>query len=169
MSERALAYSDDKTFPLGRPRARDTILYGGLVAGVLDITYALTASGLRGVSPTRVLHYVASGLLGPDASKGGLATTLLGLLLHFLIAFSVAAIYYGASLGLPVLIRRAVICGPLYGMAVHIVMSYIVVPLSAIPRRPPFSLGMFLINLAVHAFFIGLPIALFARRSALKK
>ncbi len=167
MSDTAIKYSVAGAASPARPRAFDTILYGGLVAGVLDITYALTFSALRGVTTTQVLQFVASGLIGRAAFGGGRATAALGLLLHFLIALLIAAIYYGASLRLPTLLRRPLLWGPLFGVAAYFVMNYVVVPLSATPKpSSPFSLASFVSGLLVHAFFIGLPIALFARRSA---
>ena len=145
----------------GRPRAFETIVYGGLTVGVLDGLAAVTNSGLRGVGPARVFQYVASGLLGPAAVGGGWTTVLLGVLIHFLIAFTVAAVYYFASHSLPLLIRRAVLCGAVYGVAVYFLMSRVVVPLSS-ARRLPFSAA----QLVIHVLFVGLPVALVARRSA---
>ena len=94
-----------------RARAFDTIVLGGLTAGVLDILDAFAVSGLRGLGPTRVLHYIASGVLGPSASQGGMMTAALGFALHFVIALGAAATYLAASRKLPVLVRRPVVCG----------------------------------------------------------
>jgi hypothetical protein len=91
------------------PRALEVILYGGLVVGVLDGLYAVVFNGLRGVSPIRVFQFITSGLVGRSAFSGGVTTFLFGILLHFLIAFTVAGIYCGASLLLPMLIRQAVL------------------------------------------------------------
>src|SRR4030095_10491466 len=91
-------------------RAYEAILWGGLTAGALDILDAFIVFGLRGASPIRILQSIASGLLGASAFKGGMATAALGLVLHFFIACSAAAVYYAASIKLPVLIRRAVLC-----------------------------------------------------------
>src|SRR5215475_15541744 len=73
------------------------ILLGGLVAGVLDAIDGVVAFGLKGLNPIQVLQYIASGLLGPSAFSGGLATAALGAVLHFVIAFVVAAVYVAAS------------------------------------------------------------------------
>jgi uncharacterized membrane protein YagU involved in acid resistance len=147
-----------------RPRAFGTIIYGGLIVGVLDALDAMIFSGLRGVSPGRVWQFVASGVLGRASFNGGMKTIALGLLLHFLIAFILAAIYYGASLYLPALLKQAVLCGLLYGVAVYFVMNYVVLPLSAAPPLR-FSIASFLNGLIGHALLVGLPIALVARRS----
>ncbi len=152
----------------GRPRAFDSILYGGLVVGVLDISDAIVFFGIRnGVTPIRVLQSVAGGLLGRATYSGGLKTALLGLLLHFLIATILATVYYFASSVLPLLIKHALLVGPLYGIAVYFVMTYIVVPHSALgPRTSPIPWPVFLNGVIGHALLVGLPIALLARRSA---
>jgi uncharacterized membrane protein YagU involved in acid resistance len=169
MSDTVFAQSGAEVISPGRPRAFGTIVYGGLVAGVLDISYAMIFFGLRnGAAPSRILQSVASGLLGRDVARaGGLKTALLGLFLHFLIAFIVATIFYGASLILPTLIRHALIWGPLYGVAVYFVMNTIVLPLSAIgPRTSSTPWLVFLTGVSAIAFLVGLPVALFAKRSA---
>jgi hypothetical protein len=82
-------------------KATRAILIGGLIAGILDITYACVFSYFRrGVHPTAVLQSVAAGALGTKAREGGIKTALLGLFFHFLIALIVAAVYYFASRGL---------------------------------------------------------------------
>ena len=124
-----------------RPRAARAIAWGGLLAGAGDITFAFVVNGLRGVGPVRVLQSVAGGLLGAAAREGGLAAAALGAALHFLIAFAAAAVYWVAGRRLGVLVRRPVVCGLLYGVAVYLVMNFVVVPLSAVPpgacRRSP--------------------------------
>src|SRR5262249_56535492 len=106
------------------PRAFDTIVWGGLVAGTLDAVDGVVAFSFKGMNPIQVLQYIASGLLGPASFLGGLKTAGLGALLHFLIAFVVAAVYYVASLRLPALHRRPVQWGLTYGVAVYFFMNY---------------------------------------------
>jgi hypothetical protein len=142
------------------------ILIGGAIAGALDITYAIVFSGFRGVPAQRVLQSVASGLLGPAAFQGGMSTAALGLCLHFFIAFSAAAVFYLASRRLPLLTRRPVLSGILYGVLIYAVMNLVVLPLSAYPRRTSFPLLVLATGLFVHMFFIGLPIALATRRAS---
>jgi hypothetical protein len=136
------------------------VLWGGGIAGALDITYAMVANTMRGSNWIRTLQSVASGLLGRDAFAGGLPTAALGLGLHFVNAFLIATVYYAASRKLTLLTQRAALCGLLYGAVVYLVMSRVVVPLSA----APFTIPLRLVDLAVHMFFIGLPIALAVRR-----
>jgi hypothetical protein len=149
-----------------RPRAFATILYGGLAVGVLDALDAIIFFGIRnGTTPKHIFQHIASGLLGRASFDGGYRTALLGLFLHFLIAFIIAAVYYRASLILPMLVRRAVIWGMVYGVAAFFVMNWVVIPLSAAPQGR-FSLAPFLNGVIGHALLVGLPVALFAQRSA---
>jgi len=139
------------------------LLCAGLACGCLDITAALVVYGFFGLKPMRLLQGIASGLLGQKAFSGGLATALLGLLCHFVVAFGAAAVYLAASRGLGFLTEQAVISGALYGVAVYFFMQHIVLPLSAAAKRP-FSLQMMLIGVVIHIFCVGLPISLCVRR-----
>lgn len=143
-----------------------SVLAGGLIAGVCDITYAVAFSGFRGVPPIRILQSVASGLLGAKAFDGGWSSAALGLALHFLIALILAVIFYLASRSLSVLVRHPVICGLCYGFAVYWTMNLVVLPLSAFPRKVSFVPIVVVTGLLVHMFFVGLPIALAVRRAA---
>lgn len=110
-----------------------------------------------------MLHSVASGLLGAAAAQGGAATAALGLGLHFLTAYIIAAIYYGASTRLVALREHAVPAGLLYGFGVYWVMNLVVLPLSAYPRTVTFPALATTTGLFVHMVGIGLPIGLAAR------
>ena len=143
------------------------VLLGGLVAGTFDITYACTFWYLkRGVMPARVFRSVASGLLGDAAFTGGWATAALGLLLHYFIATSMAVTYYLFARRWPELWEKPWVFGPLYGLLLYFIMNYIVVPLSA-ANPGSRNLTWVLLSIAVHAFLIGTPCALFARRAML--
>jgi hypothetical protein len=147
------------------PRAFDTILWGGLTAGVLDAIDGVIAFGFQGMNPIQVLQYVASGALGSDAFNGGLSTAALGAALHFFIAFVVAGVYYSASRKLTTLYRKPALWGPAFGAAVYLFMNFVVLPFSAVAKTP-FSLTLFLNGIFGHAIFVGFPIAWFAYRSA---
>jgi hypothetical protein len=152
-----------------KPRAFNTIVYGGVVVGILDMLFAFTFYGLiLGAQPLRIFQSVAAGLLGRTAAyEGGIRTFLLGILLHFVVASCIAAVYFVASLVLPMLLRHPVISGLIYGMIAYLGMNYLVVPLSAIGRRSaPLQIPIFLTEIIGHAFLVGLPLGLLARRSA---
>jgi len=139
------------------------VVCAGFACGVLDITAALIVYGFFGAKPVPLLQGIASGLLGPRAFQGGLATAMLGLLCHFVIAFGAATVYFAASRVVPALSQHAVASGALYGVAVYFFMSRVVLPLSAAARRP-FSMKMMIIGIVIHIFCVGLPISLCVRR-----
>jgi len=144
------------------------VLWAGLTCGVMDITAALVAYGLvYGVPPLQLFQGIASGLLGRQAYRGGIATAALGLLLHFVIALSAAAVYFLVSRKFPFLIQQAVVSGVLYGVAVYFFMQQ-VVALSATVKRP-FSVQLLLIGVVIHIFCVGLPIALLVRKYSVIK
>jgi len=139
------------------------ILTGGLVAGVLDLTYAIVFSGLHGIPAIRILQSVAGGLLGASTYDGGIRTAALGVCLHFLIVLAAAAIYVSASVRIPFLARRPIIAGALFGIAMYGVMTFIVLPSSAYPHPIRFTPLLVTANLLAHMFLVGMPIALAAR------
>lgn len=148
--------------PVDKSRAARAIVWGGLLAGVGDITFAFVMSGLRGVGPVIVLQSVASGLLGRAARDGGLVTAALGALLHFFIAFSWATVFWLVSRKLRFLVQHPVVCGLLYGAAVYFFMYFVVLPLSAIYFPLNRTASSILINSTGHMLLVGLPIALAA-------
>jgi hypothetical protein len=142
------------------------ILAAGGAAGALDILAAFATTIARGHRPVGVLKAIASGLLGPDAFSRGNGVAALGLFLHFFIATGWAAIYWLLSRRFPVLVRRPVPAGALYGIAVFWLMRLVVVPLSAAPDFSDGSVTGILRGMAIHITCVGLPIALVLSRAA---
>lgn len=136
-----------------------TALAGGLLAGLLDIIYALSAYAVAGVPPQRLLQVVASGILGESAFKGGWQSALFGLSLHFSIALIMAAVFVAAFLSVDILRKHLVLAGCSYGLLLYGAMNYVIVPLSkAVPGKPPEG-WLFVSGIAAHIFLVGLPIA----------
>jgi hypothetical protein len=140
------------------PRPLPAIVVGGFIAGLLDLITAYITFGRR------MPLGIASGLLGRSAFQGGAITYVLGIALHFFIAFSAAAVYYAASRKLEFLKQHPIVCGLYYGIAVFLVMNLIVLPLSAIQARGPFTLGGLIRGLVIHMFLVGLPISFSVRQ-----
>ncbi len=137
------------------------IAYATLLAGALDATDGVVFFGLQGLNPIQVLQYIASGLLGAQSFRGGLATAALGVLVHFAIAFVVVGIYLLASRRIKTLRRQWVIFGLVYGAAVWAVMSLVILPLTAV--APNHITTAALLNGVIgHALLVGLPIGFFA-------
>ncbi len=149
--------------PIGPAAA---VLAGGLTAALLDIIYAFTFFGLKlGASPVKILHSIASGVLGKAAYQGGAGAAALGGMLHVGIALVMALVYVTASRTLPALNRRPWLWGPLYGVGCYMVMNYVVLLIRFGPRPAP-HLDVLIGGVAIHMFGVGLPIALFAARAA---
>jgi len=146
--------SDGRAFPqLRKGNAILAIVAGGVVAGTLDLLQACVLFGWD------IPLVIAAGLLGRQAFQGGAGTYILGVLLHFFITGSAAAIYYGASRRLGFLAEHPLVCGLFFGGAVEEFMSLIVLPLSALHARGPYTLHDRMLGLGVHMVVVGLPIA----------
>ena len=136
------------------------IVLGGLVAGTVDIGAAMLISGK---SMAFILQFIASGVLGKAAFDGGMGTIVLGALLQWAMSLVIAAIFVLASLKFPWMRRRWVTAGLAFGVATYFVMTYVVVPLSAVGGGWHFSPLPFIKNLAAMLVF-GLIVSAFARR-----
>lgn len=161
--------------PRSRPKAFETIVYGGLAIGVLDFLDASIFFPLYyGITFQQVWWGPASGILGRDGARaGGWSTALLGIFLHFIVATCIATVYYVFSRNIPFLIRHPVVSGLVFGVTANYVMQCIVLPLSARASSPTavFSepVGSMLNSVIGHAFLVGLPVALIAAWSARKQ
>ncbi|MBD2769764.1 hypothetical protein IC235_17885 [Hymenobacter sp. BT664] len=153
--------------PTSRPNRRPWAWSAGatgLLAGTLDITAAcLQFVVVTHKSPANVLRFVASGLFGQAALTGGAGMALVGLGLHYLIAIVFAVVFYWLYSRLPLLWKLpSAVPGVIYGEVVGLIMNWVVVPSSHVPRQPynpasgPMSLSIVLC--------IGLPIAVRAAR-----
>jgi hypothetical protein len=105
------------------------------------------------------------GLLGRQViAQGGTGTWILGVFLHYFIAFSAATAYCVASRWLDFLATHFLVCGIFFGMGFYLVMKLIVVPLSGLHSVGPFQLRDLIQGLLVHMFLIGVPIAFCLRK-----
>ena len=153
----------------GKYPALTAILLAGLIGGTIDIG---SASLISGLSPVVIMHAIASGLIGKPSFSGGAATAVLGVVLQWAMAILIAAIYMGVTHWMPAMRKRWQTTGFAAGVIIYFVMTYLVVPLSAAPFRPEFSiqgfvssfkLAGFLENLLAMILF-GLIIGFFARK-----
>ncbi len=142
-----------------------TILWIGLFAGTLDIADNLIFNQVRGITPKMVFRYIASGLIGTQASRGGLPSVALGVAVHYTIALIWTGVFYAASRKFAILSRRPVLSGLVYGGAVYLFMNFIVLPLSGVPHpRSAVTIASRVNGVLALLFFIGLPISLLMRR-----
>lgn len=136
-----------------------TILLAGLVAGALDILAAFASYTSQGATVEGILKYIAAGLIGASALKGGTEMAALGLLCHFVLTTGMSAVYLGAALKLRMLVERPWLWGSLFGVATWVVMVYVVVPLSGAPGWKLPQGWNIVAGLLAHIFYVGVPIA----------
>jgi hypothetical protein len=134
------------------------IVVGGAIAGTFDMIAAFLTFGPNG------MRGVAAGLIGRQAFQGGVPTLILGILLHYFIAFSIATVYCLASLRLDFLRDHFIVCGLFYGIGAYLVMNLIVLPLCGLHFAGPYQWRGLVQGLLVHMILIGLPISWSLRR-----
>ncbi|HSE51002.1 MAG TPA: hypothetical protein VLB00_02375 [Gemmatimonadales bacterium] len=133
-----------------------------LLTAISDGLFACFLSGVvyrTGV--TRLWQGVASVLLGPEALTGGTRTALIGVLMHFGVAFTWSAVF------LFLVMRwdrvREVLASPwgvlkvaaVYGPFIWMVMSLLVIP--TFTGRPPNLTARWWIQLLGHIPFVAMP------------
>ena len=145
-----------------------TLFLAAAVAGSLDLLYAFAFWGAQGLPPVRILQSIASGWLGREAYSVGAPAAVLGALSHYGIVLVMAWTCYRVARIWPALAWRPWLFGPLYGAALYLAMTYVVVPLSAAGNGqwPAWQWSQ-LAHLAAHMALVGTPCA-FAAASALR-
>jgi len=137
-------------------------LVAGLAASVIEMVFVLPIQALLlGNPPVRIFLFIAAGFLGKAALKGGTEVVVLGTTIHVFVSVVAAAVYvFAARLWDDVLIRKPVISGMAFGAVCYVVMTLLVVPLSAIGYRANPSIVNIWLSIAIHVFAFGLPIGL---------
>ena len=139
-----------------------TIGLATLVAGTLDILFAIILSLTYGRDPMAMLRYVASGPF-PAATEWGAAGSVTGLLVHFTLMAIMAAAYVWFARSRPYLAAKSVRAGVAYGLITYIIMNLIVVPMRfGMPVSPrPIAI---VAQLFAHVVLVGIPIAMITAR-----
>jgi len=143
--------------------ALSRLLRAGLLTGVTDglFSSALAVFAYHSTA-TRLFQGVAATLLGREAFEGGTPTAVLGLLMHFGVAFGWSAVFLFLVMRSPWI--RGLLASPygvvkvasLYGPFIWLVMSLAVIPL--LLHRPPAITIRWWIQLIGHFPFVGIPI-----------
>ena len=139
------------------------VLRAGLLTGVSDGLFSSVLSVFFYHSTVaRLFQGVASTLLGKKALDGGIATALIGVAMHFGVAFGWSAVFLALASASPG-IRRilgsrygAVKVASVYGPSIWLVMSCVVIPL--LVHRPPKISARWWIQFFGHIPFVGMPI-----------
>jgi hypothetical protein len=143
------------------------VLRVALVAGTLDIVGAHLHQWLAsGRPPATLLKTIVGGAVGRErALEGGVGMMALGLFFHYLIAAAFTLFFFLLYPHVSLLRKHRVLVGAAYALFAWSVMNYVVLPLSALPRRPPdYTNPNTYIGWGVLILAIGLPIAFGAAR-----
>jgi hypothetical protein len=139
-------------------------LAAGVAAAVVEMAVVLPIQAMLGVSPELLFQSIAAGAVGKRAAfSGGLPMAALGAGFHLLISLVAAGFYAFAAGRWPILLRRPVVMGILYGVPCYLVMSFVVIPLSTLGFSFPKSPGLFALSFGTHLLAFGLPIGLVVR------
>ena len=144
-------------------------LIAGLVAGALDIIAACVQAWLKTeTAPIHVLRSVASGAVDPKTFSSPVLLALLGLLIHFFIAISFAFLFFFMAKQIPSLVKYPLLIGIVYGLFVWATMRFIILPYISRLKLKPIEGSEAIKNAAIAAaiivVFVGIPIALLAKR-----
>ncbi len=140
------------------------ILLAGLMVGTLDGTAAVIDFVLSTHrNPAVVFRYIASGLAGTNAFSGGHSFTLLGVVLHYLIAMSWTAAFFLLYPKTKMLRGNPVGTGVLYACVVWLVMNLAVRPLSRVPTIP-WTLLRVTKSYVILILAVGLPVTFTASK-----
>lgn len=144
-------------------KLNQTIMKAGLLAGSMDITAACVNRYIKaGSSPELVLRFIASGIFGKEAFTGSWLMPAVGLLFHFIIAFSCAWTYFMFYPRVKALHANLFISSFLIAAVAWIVTHLIIMPLSNTPPSTITTFSVFM-DVTILFFCIGLPIAWIAK------
>jgi len=142
------------------------VLLTTLVAGTLDIIAAHVDQTIRnGAFPAKMFYAIAGGAIGLErAFSNGWPVILLGIFIHYFISFSFTLFFFLVYPFIKRVSPNKFLNGLIYALFVWVMMTFIVLPLTALPNRPfVFSMDTVVGILVLTAVF-GLPISLMADR-----
>lgn len=136
-----------------------TIVKATILSGALDATAGVVVYWIfKGLNPLQVLQYIASGIFGPSVINGSFSYVIVGLLLHFAIAFAFTYAYFLAFPFIKSFAKSTYVNGFLYGILIWVFMNYLILPISNIPHSPKDFVSV--LELIWHSTLVGLPIVL---------
>jgi hypothetical protein len=130
-----------------------------LLAGTADIILALSKFYLEtGNNPVRVLHFIASGVLGNKAFEGGFLPAATGLIFHYIVTFGWTFAFYKCYPFLPDFKKYKFITGIIFAIIIWLVMNLVVLPLSLTPPIPFNALQM-MYGMIILMVAVGIPVS----------
>lgn len=141
-----------------------TLLPAALGIGTLDLLFAWGYWANKGVGFVDILHSIAAGWYGKASRDMGATSAAIGALSHYAIMLAIVVTYWFAAKRIAALRTHALPCGLAYGLGVYVVMSLVVLPLSA-AGSPDFRNSAWVASSIAMHLLIGVLCALAARRA----
>lgn len=139
------------------------MLWAWLLAGTLNILAACLLA--YKIPPDKILMFIASGLYGKDAFKGGASMVWQGLLFHYLIAGFFSILLFVTYPKLIKLFQNQYALGIFYGFFIWVCMNLLVLPVTNIPKTSArFTVESIATGTAALIICIGIPVAMIAGR-----
>lgn len=130
-----------------------------LLVGLLDILAAFISFYLStGKSPLIVLKFISSAVMGAHAYNEGVVSVLLGLVLHFVVAFLFTLFFFLLYKPLRLYAYNTYIIAIVYGSFIWLVMNRLVLPLTSV-KQSSFQLWEAAKAVMILVVMIGLPLA----------
>lgn len=138
------------------------VLLAGIIVGTFDILAAMLQFFIKtGKDPLIVLKFVASGVFGTAALKGGADMIAWGFLFHYVIAMSFTVFFFWLCSKFPSILNHRLITGICYGIFAWSFMRFVVLPLS-LTNKQPFDLTAAVVAAGIIVVCIGIPLAFMA-------
>ncbi|ULQ55898.1 hypothetical protein KJS94_14705 [Flavihumibacter rivuli] len=133
----------------------------GLLVGTLDLIGAIIHRALvTHKNPvSSILTYIASGLFGSEARTGGSTMIAAGIIIHYSIAMTFTIFFFWILSNTPFRFNNWVLNGIGIGGMIWLVMNYMVLPLSNIPKLPDPDIKSIMVSNFILITSIGCPIA----------
>ncbi|MBS1523278.1 MAG: DUF1440 domain-containing protein [Bacteroidetes bacterium] len=138
-----------------------TVLQTCLLTGTLDAFAAILIS--YKIPPAVIFKFIASGWFGKEAMSGSTSMILWGLIFHYLIAAFFTVTLFFLYPRIVKILKNKYLIGIIYGLAIWVIMNYVVLPMTNIPKRHGhLELVSLLKGIAALIICIGIPVALIA-------
>jgi uncharacterized membrane protein YagU involved in acid resistance len=138
-----------------------TIAGAGITGAIVMFLYLTVALAVFfHIPPIALYHWDASTIIGvPAAIQGGWETAILGEFFHLIVSLVWATVFVLLAQRFAAMIRYPILWGAVFGVAVWLIMSQLVVPLGHAPAVHQSAAGL-VNNVVAHAVFFGIPVAL---------
>ncbi len=140
------------------------ILMATLFVGSLDILLAFAHAYVKsGITPERVLRFIASGIVGKEAFGNTKGMVALGLALHYLVAGFFTALLFIVYPEIKWIATHKLLSGILFGIFTWCVMNLLVLPGSNAPRLE-MEINGIITGMMILIAAVGLPLVFIASR-----